>query len=322
MMLTQLATVARRTGFPVVEVTGWRTRTRPEGMLGVRTVTIHHTGNVARTKRLKVSLNTIINGKSKLPGPLSQIYIDIDGTIYIVAAGKANHAGESLKTDYTNPYAVGFECEASGDWWSEDWPGIQLRAMVAMAGETIKEFGLSISDVMGHLETCSPPGRKPDPRGFTMNWFRAQVKAYLEDDDVALTDADKKWLQSEMDKRFNAVGSVWEETVPYENADKVTVTQPFRVLMTTALRNTQRLLKRKESGLFIRRPGTGPVWHVADGYRVWLSGDDFYGAGNPRVVEVPEDHPLWNLPTLGEVPEGETIPVPPAPAGMPMSELP
>jgi hypothetical protein len=176
MMLTELADIARRTGYPVVEVPGWKTRGRPGGMRGVRTITNHHTAN-GGAKGNYPSLRVVRDGRSKLPGPLAQLGVGVDGTIYVIAAGKCNHAGASRSIDYTNSYAIGIEAEAEGvpnD--PEDWPPAQMDSLVRLDRALVDHYdGLTSADVRGHKETCSPVGRKTDP-SFNMNTLRSRVR--------------------------------------------------------------------------------------------------------------------------------------------------
>jgi hypothetical protein len=175
MMLTQLAKVARRTGYPVVEVPGWKTRGRPGEMLGVETVTAHHTAN-GGAKGNYPSLRVVRDGRKGLPGPLAQYGLGVDGTIYVIAAGRCNHAGVSLKTAYTNPYAIGIEAEAVGvPGTASDWPPKQMDSYARLCRALYEEFkNVQIDDIRGHKETCSPRGRKSDP-SFSMPNFRAKV---------------------------------------------------------------------------------------------------------------------------------------------------
>src|SRR5690606_25500009 len=90
--LTDLAAIARRTGYPVVEQPGWRTRGHGS-FRGVRSVIAHHDA----ARQSPTTFNTIVqNGRPGLPGPLSQFALRRDGTIHVVAAGVSWHAGNNI----------------------------------------------------------------------------------------------------------------------------------------------------------------------------------------------------------------------------------
>ncbi len=86
---TGIADRLRKVGCKVVEVDGWRTRGsdtfNPRGSLD------HHTAGGAQGNA--PSLGVCINGRSDLPGPLCQVLVARDLTCYVIAAGRANHAG-------------------------------------------------------------------------------------------------------------------------------------------------------------------------------------------------------------------------------------
>lgn len=176
-MYTGLARVARLTGYPVTEVDGWTTRTRPQTMMDVRTITCHHTANGGATGDYP-SFNTVLHGRgSDLPGPLAQYGIGRSGRIYVFAAGSANHAGVSRSVDYEKTHAIGIEAEAVGiPGTPGDWPPAQMDSYARLCKALITEFGLSVNDVRGHKETCAPVGRKTDP-SFNMDTFRRRVAA-------------------------------------------------------------------------------------------------------------------------------------------------
>jgi len=215
MMLTQLAAVARRTGYPVVEVPGWKTRGRPGGMVDVRTITCHHTANGGASGDYP-SLHTVRDGRPGLPGPLAQLGLGVSGTIYVIAAGKCNHAGVSLRTDYENSHAIGIEAEAIGLPGAKgDWPGPQMDAYARLCAALVDEFDLAVADVRGHKETCSPVGRKRDP-SFDMPAFRRRVAATnlktapVQEDDVQLSDMVKYTTSAKdrLDKAEDALSTV------------------------------------------------------------------------------------------------------------------
>lgn len=169
MWLTDLAKVARRTGYPVKEIAGWKRRGRAP-MRGVRSIICHHTAGGSRGNA--PSLGVVKNGRPGIPGPLAQIVLGRDGTIYIVAAGRSNHAGRVSATRYTNSYAIGIEAENTG---REKWPARQMDAYAKLCRALADHYKVPISQVRGHKEVARPKGRKPDP-SFSMNAFREMVR--------------------------------------------------------------------------------------------------------------------------------------------------
>ncbi len=159
--LTQLAAVARRTGFAVVEVPGWKTRghgPQPE----VDGVVCHHTAGWN-------DMHIVRDGRPGLDGPLSQIWLRRDGTIFVVAAGRCWHNAPSLSLGHTNSHSIGIEAENDG---RAPWPAKQLDAYKRLCAELCREFKLSASMVKGHKEVNRS---KPDPHSINMGDFRADV---------------------------------------------------------------------------------------------------------------------------------------------------
>jgi hypothetical protein len=169
--LTDLARVARKTNLEVIEVPGWETRGRGP-MSDVRAVVCHHTATQTRTADMP-SLNTLIKGRSDLKGPLSQFGLSRSGKVYVIAAGRCNHAGKVRNPSWGNSHSIGIEAEATG---TDTWPEVQLAAYAQLCRVLVDYFGLSASTVLGHKEVADPPGRKIDPN-FDMDAFRARVSA-------------------------------------------------------------------------------------------------------------------------------------------------
>jgi hypothetical protein len=170
--LTDLAAVARKTSLEVIEVPGWETRGRGE-MRDVRAVICHHTATHNRTADMP-SLNTLIKGRSDLKGPLSHFGLSRSGKVYVIAAGRCNHAGTVRNPSWGNSHSIGIEAEATGT--DVTWPEVQLAAFAQLCRALIDYFGLGVSAVLGHKEVADPPGRKIDPN-FDMAAFRAKVSA-------------------------------------------------------------------------------------------------------------------------------------------------
>ena len=163
MRLTDLADACRKSGLPVAEVSGWRTRGK--ALAAVKTIVVHHTATSAAAKGDYPTLGVVRDGRPGIPGPLSQL-----------ASGLANHAGRVHRTTWGNAYSIGIEAEHPGG--SAPWPPAQYDAYVRLCAALVKHYGLTVDDVRGHKEVASPAGRKTDPN-FNMAAFRARVREAL-----------------------------------------------------------------------------------------------------------------------------------------------
>jgi N-acetyl-anhydromuramyl-L-alanine amidase AmpD len=174
--LTWLPEVLEAAGLKVAEQPGWRTRGRSE-MSTILGVMCHHTAGPSQGNM--PSLGIITNGRPDLPGPLAQLGLGRDGTFYVVAAGRANHAGagswQGLATGNSN--FIGIEAEHSGK-PADPWPAVQMDAYRRGVAALLKKVGASPRMCCGHKEYALPLGRKPDPT-FDMEAFRASVEAIL-----------------------------------------------------------------------------------------------------------------------------------------------
>ena len=174
---SNLATIARETGFPVVEVPGWTTR--GHGPLGnhVGVIVCHHTAGPEpeRTASNYPSLAVVRDGRPGLEGPLAHYGIGFDATIYVFAAGLAYHAGTGGWRGLSgNSVALGIEAEDSGD---GDWTAAQLDCYPRLLAVICRFLGLDAGWICGHKEWA--PGRKVDPAGIDMNGLRQRVAGYL-----------------------------------------------------------------------------------------------------------------------------------------------
>ena len=107
-----IADALRDAGLAVVEVDGWRDRGSsdfwPGGVVG------HQTAGPAGGGDMP-SLNTLIYGRPDLAGPLGNVGLGRSGTYYVVAAGRANHAGKGGWRGLTgNSSVLGIEAENDG----------------------------------------------------------------------------------------------------------------------------------------------------------------------------------------------------------------
>ena len=112
---TGIAARLRAAGVVVVEVAGWQTRGSetfaPKGAVN------HHTAGPSRGAT--PSLNTCIYGRSDLPGPLCHVLQSREASgpdkAYVIAAGRANHAGSGGWKGITgNASVFGLEIEHDG----------------------------------------------------------------------------------------------------------------------------------------------------------------------------------------------------------------
>lgn len=173
-----LPALLRSEGLKVVEHGSWRKRGRPGSFRPVG-VLCHHTATYRSTPDRNV-LTLLTAGRSDLPGPLCQIGLARDGTVYLIAAGRANHAGRAKSSGTVaagdgNSLYIGIE--AFNDGRGEKWPAAQYDAYVTLAAALCKHVtGNSAQTVRGHKET-SVTG-KIDPT-FPMGAFRTRVAAEL-----------------------------------------------------------------------------------------------------------------------------------------------
>ncbi|WP_017972534.1 N-acetylmuramoyl-L-alanine amidase [Actinopolyspora halophila] len=172
-----LATVARETGYPVVEVDGWRNRGHGGMADHVGVIVCHHTASCEpeETDSNAPALDVVRDGRAGLPGPLAHYVLGFDGTVYVVAAGLAYHAGSgSWRGMSGNESAIGIEAEDSGD---GDWTDAQLDAYPRLVARLCQFLGVDSAAVCAHREWA--PERKIDPAGIDMPDFRRTVSDYL-----------------------------------------------------------------------------------------------------------------------------------------------
>lgn len=170
--LTWLAQVLLDAGLKVAEQPDWKNRGRAE-MGTVKGVICHHTAGPKNGNM--PSLRIITEGRDDLPGPLSQLGLGRDGTYYIVAAGRCNHAGagnwQGISTG--NSSFIGIEAENTG-LADDPWPAVQLDAYRRGVAAILKKVKADAIMCAGHKEYALPHGRKDDPT-FDMDDFRMRV---------------------------------------------------------------------------------------------------------------------------------------------------
>ena len=163
----------RAAGLNVVEVAGWQGRGsdsfNPRGSVD------HHTAGPRSGNA--PSLGVVVNGRSDLPGPLCNVLVGRDNTCYVVAAGRANHAGSGgWKGLVGNSSVFGVERENVGT-GAEPWRPDQTETAAKVHAALISAHGANPSLVCEHKEWA--PTRKIDAFGVDGNQMRAMVNAYL-----------------------------------------------------------------------------------------------------------------------------------------------
>ncbi|MFD4372518.1 peptidoglycan-binding protein [Streptomyces sp. NPDC058486] len=195
----RLLAALRAEGVTVVEHPGWRTHHRNHtGAWGpVAGVMIHHTVSSGTTS----SVAMCSDGYDSLPGPLCHGVIAKDGSVHLVSAGRANHAGGGdpsvLRAVVTEAYGdrppaphehqgspgavdgnsrfYGFECVNLGN-GRDPWPAAQLDAIERVSAALCRAHGWGAKSVIGHLEWSD---WKSDPKGFGMPGMRDRVQKRL-----------------------------------------------------------------------------------------------------------------------------------------------
>lgn len=108
---TDLLRRLKKFGVNVVEISGWQTRGSsyfdPKGSVN------HHTAGAS--SGVAPSLRICINGRSDVPGPLCNVLLGRDNRAYLIAAGRANHAGRGGSMGLSGNSSVhGLEVEHVG----------------------------------------------------------------------------------------------------------------------------------------------------------------------------------------------------------------
>ncbi|MGW1676045.1 peptidoglycan recognition protein family protein [Saccharopolyspora sp. NPDC002376] len=176
--LVWLADVLQAAGLRVVETPGWRDRAasgtplRPVGVLE------HHTATPTSYQRPAPTVDLCINGRRDLAGPLCHGVIGYDGTVHLIAAGRANHAGKA-KASGPNPAGDGNTLYVGFEW---DYQGVnqgpspqQYDAAVRATRAVLAKLGRPPEAARGHRET-SVTG-KIDPGRVDLDQFRRDVAA-------------------------------------------------------------------------------------------------------------------------------------------------
>lgn len=177
---TWLADVLAAEGVEPVQYPGWRTRGHGD-FKDIRGVMVHHTGSDNTTAAL------IAEGRAGLAGPLSQVHIARDGTVTVVAAGVAWHAGVGmypwLPTNMGNWHTIGIECANSGTSpvapHRRNWPDAQYFALVRCCAAINRRLGQTSARTIGHKEYAGRAQGKWDPGAIDMDGLRADIQTRI-----------------------------------------------------------------------------------------------------------------------------------------------
>jgi hypothetical protein len=191
MRLHWLATVLRNADQTVTETAGWQTR--GADTMNPRGIVVHHTAEAASSRPQAIA-NFLVAGRSDLAGPLCHLYLDRTGRWWVIAAGRANHAGRGGWKGLTgNSSVVGIECANTG--LGELWPSDQLDALEGGLVAIAQHLNVPADMICGHKEWA--PSRKIDPAGIDMGRLRSSVRERLTSSDgEALTVSEVRKLRS------------------------------------------------------------------------------------------------------------------------------
>lgn len=170
-----------RQGIEPIQVAGWQTR--GSAIFDPRGSVNHHTAGPRLGNH--PSLNVLINGRGKpgdknyLPGPLCNVSLARNGSVYLIAAGRANHAGAGGWNFLTGNSSVwGLEVEHTGNLATEASPSAeQFDKMYRIHAAFADVSGFDASYVCQHFEWTK---RKIDFIGVNGAKFRNAVQHQID----------------------------------------------------------------------------------------------------------------------------------------------
>jgi peptidoglycan hydrolase-like protein with peptidoglycan-binding domain len=186
--LTDLADVVRGAGLECLEVSGWQNRGRSSGGFNSPEPTYimcHHTASGTGSDGWN-DANYIATGSDI--HPISQVYINREGKVWVCAAGACNNAGSGgpvpgVSQDSMNTHSLALEVANNGV--GEPWPQVQQEAYQRLVQAFQRHYSIPVANTIAHFEWA--PGRKIDPAGqsrwasgsasWNMNAFRSDAAA-------------------------------------------------------------------------------------------------------------------------------------------------
>lgn len=166
--LVGLAQALRAVGLAVIEYAGWQTRARGSGgYTGNAPLCVmwHHTAsNPSSDGQADADYCAVFAADA----PLANLYIQRDGTVWVLAAGATNTNGQgnsmnfsrgTVPKDSMNANAVGIEVANNGI--GEYWPEVQINTFFAASNAVNAMVGNRMDDICTH--NVYAPSRKIDP---------------------------------------------------------------------------------------------------------------------------------------------------------------
>lgn len=174
-MFDDLAKKLRSAGVKVQEVPGWQKNRQADRRWTPKFVVLHHTAGVGEGLASFIS-----RGTPSVRGPLSQFLVKRDGTVVLISAGRANHAGlggpwKGVPKDSMNSYGWGIEVESRGI--TPDWTPVQWTAVHRLTAVLLKMMGEGTDHVLRHRDWAN--GRKVDTR-YPLTQHRRAVQVELD----------------------------------------------------------------------------------------------------------------------------------------------
>lgn len=245
----------RAHGLVVHEVPGWQTR--GSSSFFPRGVVCHHTASHAGSDH--PALGIVTNGRPDLAGPLCNVLLARNGDCWVVAAGRANHAGAGGFRGLTgNSSVLGIEAENNGI--GEPWPAHQIDAYLRLCAAMCEGGGFGPSTVCYHREWA--PSRKPDPAGPGIpadgNEWRARVALALASPQP-LTDAQKLYILVAARKKAAALPVLGRHHLRRPHRRAVAKLQQLLGMRRTGIYNPAVRSKVRSVQAFFKLPVTGIV---------------------------------------------------------------
>lgn len=253
-----LANRLRAEGLKVVEVDGWRER--GSSTFSPRGSVNHHTAGPRRGNA--PSLGTCINGRPDVPGPLCHVLMARDLTCYVIASGRANHAGRGgFRGLVGNSSVYGLEVENVGTSDEPATPAL-LDAMYRVHAAFLRGIDRpDVSLVCQHEEWTS---RKIDFHDLAFEPFRQNVRRQLEGGNPNPPTDEEQELMAAKDEILREI----------EEAKNGTIAYLARVVADTEARLNDRIDRAGAAGAAVRDAESGRVYVVTASGKLWVQAEE------------------------------------------------